>query len=472
MTRPQKPELQCISIFVQWSVFTSALLLLLASCGDTGGADPVERDSADASGGEHALVEEPEIGRINEYAGTQACAECHAEIVATYAETAHHNTSRTGERKNVLGQLVSAHNTVKVSESMHIRVSQRGDTVYQVAIFGEDTLEAAYRRAYPIDIAFGSGRKGQTYLTWRDDSLLFQMPISYYTVNNSWVVSPGYTHETIGFDRPVVTRCVECHATYFESRLPWEIGRKVNKLTVESIAETSAQEAEKFMSHRLNAYEPGKYILGLTCEKCHNPGRQHVEYHRKNPRDSVGRHIVATYGHTSDREARERSMDLCAWCHSGVTDIMREPFSYRAGMPLDSFFLVEKSADPAELDVHGNQAGLLRNSKCFSASGVMTCTTCHDPHKKQRDLALFNSKCQTCHTDADCGMHGNSTIKKHNVDLGDMCVDCHMPQSKSRSLLVEKDAGDEAEGVDIRTHYIAIYPSHSDAILKRLEAAH
>ena len=471
MTRPDQPETRSRSTFIQWSLFATTLLVLQFSCGDTGGNDPLEIDSAAALANNETLAVEVEAGRLAEYAGSQACAECHAEIVASYAETAHYNTSRPGERRNVLGPLQSAHNTVKISESMHIRVSPRGDTVYQVAIFGEDTTDVAFRRAYPINIAVGSGRKGQTYLTWRDDSLLFQMPISYYTVTDGWVLSPGYTLETIGFDRPVVTRCVECHATYFESRLPWEIGRKVNKLTVESIAETSAQEAEKFMSHHLNAYEPGKHILGLTCEKCHNPGRRHVEHHRKNPEDSVGRYIVATYGHGRDHESRERSIDLCAWCHSGVTDIMREPFSYQAGMPLDSFFLVEKSADPAELDVHGNQAGLLRSSKCFSASGTMTCTTCHDVHKKQRDLALFNSKCQTCHTDADCGMHGNATIKKHNVDLGGMCVDCHMPQSKSRSLLVEKDAGDE-EGVDIRTHYIAIYPKHSDAILKRLEAAH
>ena len=62
------------------------------------------------------------------------------------------------------------------------------------------------------------GRKGQTYLYWGKEDQLFQLPVSYWTEVGSWVNSPGYGDRTIEFSRPVVPRCLECHATYFEPR--------------------------------------------------------------------------------------------------------------------------------------------------------------------------------------------------------------------------------------------------------------
>ena len=44
--------------------------------------------------------------------------------------------------------------------------------------------------------------------------------------------------------------------------------------------------------------------------------------------------------------------------------------------------------DPAQLDVHSNQYGLLAASKCFQASDALTCTTCHAPHHAQHDLLV------------------------------------------------------------------------------------
>src|SRR5690348_5964686 len=68
----------------------------------------------------------------------------------------------------------------------------------------------------PIDLVVGSGRKGQTYLFWKGDRL-FQLPVSYWVELGHWVNSPGYTDGWAKFDRPVMPRCLECHASYAES---------------------------------------------------------------------------------------------------------------------------------------------------------------------------------------------------------------------------------------------------------------
>ena len=67
-------------------------------------------------------------------------------------------------------------------------------------------------------MVIGCGEKGQTYLYWKGDRL-FELPVSYWA-SLGWVNSPGYRDGYSDFDRLTIPRCLECHATYFESRQP------------------------------------------------------------------------------------------------------------------------------------------------------------------------------------------------------------------------------------------------------------
>lgn len=145
----------------------------------------------------------------------------------------------------------------------------------------------------------------------------------------------------------------------------------------------------------------GELLAGITCAKCHGPGEQHPDI--RNPA-------------RLDREAR---IALCAECHSGT--------------------------DPnAAAEVHGNQVGLLRRSRCFRSSG-MTCGTCHDVHRMERGLAALSSKCAQCHAEGACKMSGRA----------DNCIDCHMPRQESRAITFR--AGGKLMAQRYRTHTIAIY---------------
>jgi hypothetical protein len=92
--------------------------------------------------------------------------------------------------------------------------------------------------------------------------------------------------------------------------------------------------------------------------------------------------------------------------------------------------------------VHGNQVALLERSACFRSS-QMTCATCHDVHREQRDVVALSGRCLTCHNP-----HGDRTVGR--------CVDCHMPLQASQ-VLVSNSLGAQLRP-QVRTHWIKVYP--------------
>jgi hypothetical protein len=72
----------------------------------------------------------------------------------------------------------------------------------------------------------------------------------------------------------------------------------------------------------------------------------------------------------------------------------------------------------------------------------MTCTTCHDVHREQRDVAELSVRCGICHGPKTCPeLAGSGATARAN------CVDCHMPLMPSRLVEVQR----------YRTHRIAVY---------------
>jgi hypothetical protein len=111
---------------------------------------------------------------------------------------------------------------------------------------------------------------------------------------------------------------------------------------------------------------------------------------------------------------------LCAACHSGL-------------------------GDGAEADVHGNQVGLLRQSKCFRNSPEMSCSTCHNIHRVEQDLAAMSARCATCHQ----APRHKRTLQAEN------CIDCHMPLLPSKVITFRTPGSELAQ--QYRTHRLAVY---------------
>jgi hypothetical protein len=343
------------------------------------------------------------------YVGDPACQSCHKETVQTFHQTAHYLTSRLPEKDSILGTFAPPSNVMKTSNpDLSFRMDQKGDEFFQTAIQGEDPLTTT--RSERFAFVIGSGGKGQTYLFWKGDDL-FQLPVSYWT-QLGWVNSPGYRDGVANFNRPVIPRCLECHATYFESVPPPP-----------------------------NRYRKTGFIVGITCEKCHGPGRDHVQHF-------AAKSAIDTAILNPARFSRDRQMDLCAWCHAGAGVSLQPAFSYVPGEAIQKYLGIDAPDPNAPVDVHGSQVELLEKSRCFQKS-TMTCLTCHDVHVVQRDLDEFSQRCVSCHK------AGTAMFPKQAHLATSNCIDCHMPLQETNLIVFDQNG--KREKPRVRNHWIKIY---------------
>jgi hypothetical protein len=286
----------------------------------------------------------------------------------------------------------------------------------------------------PIDIAVGSGRKGQTYLYWNDNELL-QLPVSYYTPFATWCNSPGYPRDQILFNRTIPGRCLECHSTYFKK-----------------IAE----------ENNVISFDKHQIVYGVDCERCHGPAADHVVFQSRHPEEKAAKFII-----NPARLSRQQKLDNCALCHSGIREMIRPSFSFVVGDTLDHYSSPDYKLDSAEkLDVHGNQYGLLTASKCFKNSS-MHCSSCHNVHVKEADkVELFSQRCTTCHTVANHNFCTQPALP--GLKLLKNCIDCHMPALPSTKIFLEVEDRSRATPYLVRTHLIGIYKEQVKRYLESL----
>jgi hypothetical protein len=162
---------------------------------------------------------------------------------------------------------------------MEVFMERRDSGFYQVGYY-----QGVERIAKRFDLVVGSGSKGQTYIT-RSQNRLYQLPVGYFTAANKWANSPQFPTHPVIFNRPITSRCLECHSTFVQ-KIPG-----------------SHPETEEFNS---------QIIYGVDCEKCHGPGNKHVEYQTSNPGEAKAMYII-----NPARFSRKQNLDLCGLCHGG-----------------------------------------------------------------------------------------------------------------------------------------------------------
>ena len=352
------------------------------------------------------------------YVGDDACRICHQDKTISYHQTAHFITSQAPTKDTILGKFIPGANVLKTADTNLVFEMQSLDAGYfQKAVRMVSPTRVGHR-SERFDIVLGSGRKGQTYGFWKTN-LLCQLPVSYWTEIDEWVNSPGYRDGVAVFERPITPRCLECHATTFVSQTP-----------------------------PTNRYDTASLVLGMTCEKCHGSGREHVAKFRsafppKPPADTA---II-----NPSKLSRERQIDTCALCHGGGGEPITPSLSFVPGDVLTNHLIFPERAADARVDVHGSQVVLMEKSRCFRSTKTMTCVTCHDVHKAQRDIAAFAAKCLACHKVESCGV-----FAKRGHEIDQQCVTCHMPLQET-SLIISSVHGTKVQP-KVRNHQIAIYP--------------
>lgn len=333
-----------------------------------------------------------ELGR---WVGAAVCGECHQDNYESAKHTSHYLTSRKASEGNLRTEYEKAGAWMETGDpSVRFNMIQTAEGFFQSLV--QDGVE---RHRAQVELIIGSGKLAQTYLTWyRDD--LFQLPITHLTAGNRWMNSPGYTDGFGIFARPILNVCLDCHTTGY---------------TLEP----------DVVVH--NRFKSRHVIPGVTCERCHGSGRLHVDHHRAHPDDRTARHILDPRQlATADANA------LCSQCHADQSG--------------------EKKSKHKS-DVHSNnQLERLKKSECFTGSGGMGCTVCHNPHRLERgDNRLFAQRCQTCHKVDDCG----AVTASQRTHFSENCATCHMKREAISDITFETPDGEV--GLEMVDHFIRVF---------------
>jgi hypothetical protein len=362
------------------------------------------------------------------YVGNEACMPCHKDVALSYEATSHSLTSQLPRKDSILGSFKDGENFLMIENPPSIEEDprlffkmdiQHGD-FYQTAVAEKGAQKLT--RSEHIDIVTGAGVRGQTYLYWAGNEL-YELPVSYWSDGRQWINSPGYKDGTANFARHVDPRCLECHATYIQALSP---------------------------DPQTNLFDKGTLVTGISCENCHGPGAAHVVREtdvRAAKAVEPGRAILNPAKFTRDRQ-----VDLCALCHNGgQRNELAPAFTYRPGEALDRYFAPEPVDSTNQPDVHGNQVGLLKKSRCYQSSPAMSCSTCHNVHERERTTVEYSDRCLGCHRWQSCGVSRTLGSK-----IARNCIDCHMPMQQTTAIV--STTASRVLHTSIRSHWIKIYP--------------
>jgi hypothetical protein len=333
---------------------------------------------------------------------TETCRACHESIYQSYIKTGHFLTSQPAVRSTVLGSFDEGRNVVQSQiPALSFKAEARQEGLFQITTYAK---EKTFTYTRPFDVIVGSGERAQSYLFWEGEKL-FQLPTTYVTTKDDWIISPGYDtwvddwerlpnkNLALFYQRPIGGRCLECHAS--------------------AITPTTTPIGFTFRPETLE--------FGISCEKCHGPGADHIAFHQENPDQEEGAKIV----NPADL-SRSQQLSSCALCHAGQGVAVTPPLTFRPGDEIAAHRYYSKE-EKKKLTVHGGQVPFLEESHCFLESETMTCSTCHNVHEDQTDqIELFSKKCLDCHQ--------SSHADKPELATSTRCTDCHMPNQQATNL--------------------------------------
>jgi hypothetical protein len=350
------------------------------------GTDPAPRDAGRPAAGRDGPV-------AALFVGDRACAECHPGESASHRSSGHSQTLRLANE-----------GTPALALNGRTARDEEFDGVWDYALRDGSLVarrtEADRLAEYVLDYAFGSGHHATTFVSMTDRT-------------------------------PSRPRSLEHRMTYFARdraihATPGQaMGTRVDpgELTPDGRAHGPEKTLECFGCHSTLLAASGRNELDLAtmipnvgCERCHGPGRGHIEAARRGAGDLSM--PFGPGGSTADLQMRH-----CGGCH-------RHPDMAPAG-----------AIRPDNLEIVRYQPVGLMQSKCYTRTpGGLSCTTCHDPHSRaSSNLTTYEASCLACHSarpQAICP-----------VSQSTGCVSCHMPA---------RDAG---QGIMFHDHWIRTHPA-------------
>ena len=371
---------------------------------------PVEAQNRAALPGSIGRLAHAEGG----YAGSLACASCHAREFQDWAQSHHAHAMADATAETVLGNFEEG--TAQQGPSK-ARFFRRDGRFMVETENGQGQLET-----FAISSVFGI-EPLQQYLVRFDDGRVQVLPWAWDTrpkaqggqrwfhVYGDEAIPPSDTRHWTRGQQNWNYMCAECHSTH----------------------------VEKKYDPASNRFATSFSEISIGCESCHGPGAQHMQW-AQGGKPSVAlkgfAHKAATRGPADwaidprtgnpakgvDRPIGDE-VDTCARCHARRATLSED---WKPGAPLeDTHRPAFLSAGLFEAD--GTMLDEVFNDHSFKqslmyAKGVV-CTDCHDPHAA-RLKADGAQVCGQCH---DAAKFSSVQHTGHTAKNGPDCIGCHMP---------------------------------------------
>jgi predicted CXXCH cytochrome family protein len=376
---------------------------------------------------------QPKAGS-SDYLGSAACARCHEAEHASWKNSLHINMTKPVAEASIVGDFRDG--TRFADHDRSYRFGSKDGKLYVSISFGGRAPET-----YNVDYTLGAKRL-QGYLSTLPDGRIYVLPVFWHIPSKRWVdwkevtPIPDGAHDI----RQIWNaNCFNCHAT--------NIAQGYNV-------------AEK-------KYQSTWTEMGIGCEACHGPGRQHVaimEAWEKNPElrpkyDPSNRNTQLTdiFKVLTTRSAEPRRVyDTCAYCHGNKKNVF---VGFKPGDRYADYAMPFLLSDPIpENDLQGefwpdgrpnrfNRSQALSLSGCFKA-GAIACTNCHLAHGSTNDFSLKvninegrngDTLCTQCHTRPSY----TTALKEHTFhapdSTGSRCISCHMSDVNWRLMIRRRD---------------------------------
>ncbi len=454
----------CIAAFMLWRGFQSPKPTAV----DVSTVVPPSRLDAELSVQQAMAASQVTGDSADAFVGSEACKSCHVDQHASWHQTYHRSMTMLATEENVLapfdGVLEIEGQTYQLTKETD---QQTGDTTFWVesddpewerTVFqagGDVREETPHRRKSQIVMTTGSHHFQAYWIRSDYGRELWQFPLRYDLTENAWVhrkdVFLGPPEWRPGMHFKVWNdNCIFCHATG---------------------GQPGRDPQSSLMEHTTIAE------LGIACESCHGPGREHLAKHSlavgsassgdvtsskpeatasaSNSNASKGSVVTSasassnvTHDDSIVNPAKldhERSSEICGACHSNFLhddpDVMVIGPQFRPGRRLTEFgrFFtpqLEKDSDIVSRfwsDGTNRSTGRefmgVKSSPCYKR-GEMSCLSCHSMHNSDPDDQLAksmesNEACLQCHENF------RDTLQEHTHhapgSAGSLCYNCHMP---------------------------------------------
>jgi predicted CXXCH cytochrome family protein len=381
----------------------------------------------------------------SDYLGSSACARCHEDDYEQWERSLHVRMTKPIAEATVVGDFTGSARLADHGRSFEF--GRKSGKPFMRISFGSTAPQS-----FEVDYTLGSKRY-QGYLSTLPDGQIYVLPAFWHIESRRWLDWKEITpipDEAHDLRQIWNANCFNCHATNLVQGF----------------------------DPRAQVYNSSWTEMGIGCEACHGPGRDHVELMdawEKDPsskpaydNSARNRDLGAILRTFSPRSAAPRqTFDTCAYCHGNKQNAF---IGFRAGDRYEDYalpFLI--SAPIPEHDRQGefwpdgrpnrfNRPQALTLSGCFKA-GEATCTSCHVAHGSRHPFSLKQNimqgrngdlLCTQCHTTLGPGQKptvvaplSDAEIEAHTfhkaASAGSRCISCHMSDVNWRLLIRRRD---------------------------------